>query len=165
MSMNLSQLNSMERDEFVDVLGEVFENTPAIARQAWEQRPFADREALYQCMAERMNKMTVNEQMTLMRSHPDLGSKVRMAEASVKEQSGVGLDQLTPEEYQQFQELNRSYQERFGFPFIVAVKKHTKASILEAFQTRLENSLEVERSRALAEIGQIARFRLDEILG
>lgn len=165
MSMNLSQLNSMERDEFVDVLGEIFENTPAIARHTWDQRPFADREALYQCMAERMNKMTVNEQMTLMRSHPDLGSKVRMAEASVKEQSGVGLDQLMPEEYQQFQELNWVYQERFGFPFIVAVKKHTKASILEAFQTRLENSLEVERSQALAEIGQIARFRLDEILG
>ncbi|MCY7282893.1 MAG: 2-oxo-4-hydroxy-4-carboxy-5-ureidoimidazoline decarboxylase [Cyanobacteria bacterium CAN_BIN43] len=165
MSMHLSQLNSMERDEFVGVLGEVFENTPAIAGQAWEQRPFADKEALYQCMAEMMNKITVNEQITLMRSHPDLGSKVRMAEASVKEQSGVGLDQLTPEEYQQFQELNRVYQERFGFPFIVAVKKHTKASILEAFQTRLENSLEVERSRALAEIGQIARFRLDEILG
>jgi len=165
MSMNLSQLNNMERDEFVEVLGEIFENTPAIAEQAWEQRPFSDKEALYQCMAEGMHKMTANAQMTLMRSHPDLGSKVRMAAASVKEQSGVGLDQLTPEEYQQFQALNQAYQERFGFPFIVAVKKHTKASILEAFQTRLENSLEVERSQALAEISQIARFRLDEILG
>ena len=164
MSMNLSQLNRMERDEFVELLGEIFENTPAIAEQAWEHRPFADGEALYQCMAEIVNKMTVDEQVMLMRSHPDLGSKVRMAEASVKEQSGVGLDQLTPEEYQQFQELNRAYQERFGFPFIVAVKTHTKASILEAFRTRLGNSLGVERSQALTEIGQIARFRLDEIL-
>jgi 2-oxo-4-hydroxy-4-carboxy-5-ureidoimidazoline decarboxylase len=76
----------------------------------------------------------------------------------------VGLDQLTQEEYQQFQDLNQAYQERFGFPFIVAVKNHTKASILEAFQTRLRNSVEAERRQALAEIVQIARFRLDEML-
>jgi 2-oxo-4-hydroxy-4-carboxy-5-ureidoimidazoline decarboxylase len=155
----------MELSKFVAVLGGVFENTPAIAQQAWEQRPFVNVEALHRCMVEVMNRMNADEQDTLMRSHPDLGSKVSMAEASVKEQSRVGLDQLTSEEYQQFQQLNCLYQERFGFPFIVAVKNHTKASILEAFQTRLENSLEAERSQALAEIVQIARFRLDEMLG
>jgi 2-oxo-4-hydroxy-4-carboxy-5-ureidoimidazoline decarboxylase len=163
ISMNLDKLNSMERDEFVAVLGGIFEDTPAIAQQAWDQRPFANVEALYQCMVEIMNRMTVGEQMMLMRSHPDLGSKVRMAEASVKEQAGAGLDQLTRVEYQQFQELNQAYQERFGFPFIVAVKNHTKASILQVFQTRLRNSVEAEQVRALAEIVQIARFRLDEI--
>ena len=165
MSINLSKLNKMERDEFVALLGGIFENTPAIAQQAWEQRPFANVEALYQCMIEIMNRMNLDEQVLLIQSHPDLGSKIRMAEASVKEQSSVGLDQLTRVEYQQFQELNRAYQKRFGFPFIVAVKNHTKASILKAFQARLESSLEAERSHALAEIAHIARFRLDEILG
>jgi 2-oxo-4-hydroxy-4-carboxy-5-ureidoimidazoline decarboxylase len=162
--MNLSQLNGMKQDEFVAVLGGIFEDTPSIAQQAWDQRPFANGEDLYQCMVEIMNKMTVEEQVVLMRSHPNLGSKVRMAEVSVKEQAGVGLDQLTRVEYQQFQELNQAYQKRFGFPFIAAVKNHTKPSILEAFQTRLGNSLEAERSQALAEIAQIARFRLDEML-
>jgi 2-oxo-4-hydroxy-4-carboxy-5-ureidoimidazoline decarboxylase len=162
--MNLTQLNGMERDQFVAVLGEIFEGTPAIARQAWDQRPFTNVESLHQCMVEMMNRMTVDEQMVLIRSHPELSSKARMAEASVKEQAGVGLDQLTQEEYQQFQDLNQAYQERFGFPFIVAVKNHTKASILEAFQTRLRNSVEAERRQALAEIVQIARFRLDEML-
>ncbi len=163
--MNLTELNGMERDQFVTVLGGIFENTPAIARQAWHQRPFNTVEALHHCMVEVMNEMTVDEQMILMRSHPDLGSKARMADASVKEQAGVGLDQLTLEEYQQFQALNQAYQKRFGFSFIVAVKNHTKDSILEAFQTRLKNSVEAEREQALAEIVQIARFRLDEMLG
>jgi 2-oxo-4-hydroxy-4-carboxy-5-ureidoimidazoline decarboxylase len=164
MSMNLAKLNRMERDEFVAVLGGIFEGTPAIAWQAWAQRPFTNVESLHQCMVEMMNRMTVDEQMVLMRSHPELSSKARMADASVKEQAGVGLDHLTLEEYQQFQDLNQAYQERFGFPFIVAVKNHTKASILEAFQARLRNSVEAEREQALTEIMQIARFRLDEIL-
>jgi 2-oxo-4-hydroxy-4-carboxy-5-ureidoimidazoline decarboxylase len=163
--MNLTQLNEMERDEFVAILGGIFEGTPAIARQAWEQRPFNTVEALHHCMVEVMNGMTVDEQVMLMRSHPDLGSQARMADASVKEQAGVGLDQLMLEEYRQFQGLNQDYQARFGFPFIVAVKNHTKSTILEAFQTRLRNSIEAEREQALAEIVQIARFRLDEMLG
>lgn len=154
----------MEQDEFVAVLGGIFENTPAIAQQAWNRRPFINIEALRQCLVDIMNRMTVDEQILLMRSHPDLGSKVRMAESSVKEQARVGLDQLTQVEYQQFQELNQAYQKRFGFPFIVAVKNHTKASILANFQTRLGNSLEAEQAQALAEIVQIAQFRLDEIL-
>ena len=163
--MNLAKLNEMECDQFVAILGEIFEGTPAIAQQSWHQRPFNTVEALHQCMVEVMNGMTVDEQMMLTRSHPDLGSKAIMADVSVKEQAGVGLDQLTLEEYQQFQGLNQAYQERFGFPFIVAVRNHTKASIREAFQTRLKNSVEAEREQALAEIGQIARFRLNEMLG
>jgi 2-oxo-4-hydroxy-4-carboxy-5-ureidoimidazoline decarboxylase len=154
----------MERDEFVAVLGGIFEGTPAIARQAWDQRPFTNVESLHQCMIEIMNRMTVDEQVMLMRSHPELSSKARMAEASVKEQAGVELDQLTLEEYQQFQDLNQAYQGQFEFPFIVAVKNHTKATILEAFRTRLRNSVEAEREQALTEIVQIARFRLDEML-
>jgi 2-oxo-4-hydroxy-4-carboxy-5-ureidoimidazoline decarboxylase len=165
MSMDMAELNQLEQDEFVAVLGEVVENTPAIAYLAWEHRPFANVEVLHQCMVKMIDGMTIDEQMSLMRSHPDLGSKARMADASVQEQTGAGLDQLTPDEYQQFQELNQAYLLQFGFPFIVAVKNHTKASILEAFQRRLKNSVEVERSQALAEIGKIVRFRLDRVLG
>lgn len=165
MNINLAKLNAMERDEFVSILGEVFEGTSAIAHQTWNQRPFNTVEALHQCMAEVMYGMTADEQVRLMRSHPDLGSKARMADASIKEQAGVGLNQLTLKEYQQFQELNQAYQERFGFPFIVAVKNHTKFTILETFQARLRNSVEAERQQALDEIAQIARFRLNEMFG
>jgi 2-oxo-4-hydroxy-4-carboxy-5-ureidoimidazoline decarboxylase len=72
----------------------------------------------------------------------------------------VGLDRLTPEEYDRFHRLNHAYREQFGFPFIIAVRNHTKSSILEAFEQRLQNPLDAERERAIAEITQIARFRL-----
>lgn len=83
-----------------------------------------------------------------------------MAEASVKEQAGVGLDRLSSEEYESFQLLNQAYKNKFGFPFIVAVKNHTKTSILAAFEQRLANPEDVEVAQAIAEIVQIAKFRL-----
>jgi 2-oxo-4-hydroxy-4-carboxy-5-ureidoimidazoline decarboxylase len=83
-----------------------------------------------------------------------------MAEASVQEQVGAGLNRLTHEEYESFQQLNQAYKDKFGFPFIVAVRNHTKNSILDAFKQRLNNTVDVEIQQALSEIAQIAQFRL-----
>jgi 2-oxo-4-hydroxy-4-carboxy-5-ureidoimidazoline decarboxylase len=83
-----------------------------------------------------------------------------MAEASVQEQSTVGLDQLSAAEYDRFQNLNQAYKEKFSFPFIIAVRNNTKDSILAAFEQRLQNNLEVENQHAIAEIIEIARWRL-----
>ena len=83
-----------------------------------------------------------------------------MAEASVKEQSTVGLDQLSAAEYDRFQDLNQAYKDKFSFPFIIAVRNNTKDSILAAFEKRLQNNLEVEKQQAIAEIIEIARWRL-----
>jgi 2-oxo-4-hydroxy-4-carboxy-5-ureidoimidazoline decarboxylase len=162
--MSIEKINKMARDEFVALLGEIFEGTPAIASLAWEQRPFENVGALYRCMVGIMRGMTGEEQLELMRSHPDLGSRVRMAEASVQEQAGVGLDRLTAEEYERFQALNKVYLERFGFPFIVAVRGLTKEGILADFEGRLGNGVEVERDRALGEIEKIAGLRLEGIV-
>ncbi len=158
------QLNKMSPEEFTVALGEIWEDTPAIAQKAWHSRPFENLEALYQAMVAIVNGMSEAEQLTLIKAHPDLGSKAKMAEASVQEQAGVGLDRLSAEEYQRFQSLNQTYKNKFGFPFIIAVKSHTKESILLAFEDRLENSLEGEKHQALAEISKIARFRLDSII-
>ena len=87
-----------------------------------------------------------------------------MAEASVQEQAGVGLDCLSESEYQRFQTLNQSYKNKFNFPFIVAVKYHTKESVLEAFEIRLENNREQEKQQSLTEIGKIARLRLESLV-
>ena len=108
--------------------------------------------------------MTEAEKLALIQAHPDLGSKAKMAEASVSEQAGAGLDRLSVEEFDRFQSLNQSYREKFSFPFIVAVKKHTKNSILEAFKQRLDNSIETEMQQAVAEICEIARFRLESTI-
>lgn len=164
MFYSIAQINSMSQDEFVAALGAVFEETPAIARSTWEKRPFADVMALHQQMVNAVKAMSKPEQLALMRSHPDLGSKVKMAEASVQEQSGVGLDRLTAKEYEYFEKLNNAYKAKFGFPFIVAVKNHTKDSIFAAFEQRLENSVNQEFESAIAEIYQIAQFRLSAIV-
>ena len=156
----IAQLNQMTQDEFVAVLAAVFEETPTIANSTWEKRPFADVADLYQQMVDVVKAMNREEQLALIRAHPDLGSKVTMAEASVEEQAGVGLNQLTPPEYKHFEILNRRYKEKFGFPFIVAVKNHTKDSILATFARRLDNTLDQELEQALTEIFQIAQFRL-----
>lgn len=160
----LTQINEMSQDEFVQALGAVFEETPTIAHQVWHRRPFATVSELHQQMVAVVSAMSQPQQLALIRAHPDLGSKAKMAKASVQEQSGLGLDRLTPEEYAQFQSLNNAYKNRFGFPFIVAVKNHTKATILEAFDRRLQNSFAQEITQALAEIAEIARFRLLDLV-
>jgi 2-oxo-4-hydroxy-4-carboxy-5-ureidoimidazoline decarboxylase len=88
-----------------------------------------------------------------------------MAEASVKEQVGVGLYQVSLEEYERFEFLNQSYKNKFGFPFIIAVKNHTKVSILEKFEQRLQNTLDIEKQQVLVEIAEIAKFRLMNLVG
>lgn len=164
MSYAIADLNQMDQEAFVAALGAVFENTPAIAQQAWENRPFADGFTLHQAMVNIVNAMDREDQLALIRAHPDLGSKARMAEASVQEQAGVGLDRLTPQEFERFQTLNQRYKDTFGFPFIIAVKNHTKTSILEAFARRLQNPIEIEINQALTEIAQIAQFRLMDLI-
>lgn len=161
---NIIQLNQMNQWEFTQVLGNIFECTPSIAEKTWYERPFKDVNDLHQKMIAVVNDMSINEQLTLIRAHPDLGSKARMAEASIKEQSGVGLDKLNPQEYDRFHFLNKAYQDQFGFPFIIAVRNHTKSSIIEAFEQRSHNTKIIEHQRAIAEIFQIAYFRLVDII-
>lgn len=164
MTYTIAELNQMDQAAFVNALGAVFEHTPAIAQQAWMQRPFRDVADLHQNMVAVVQSMSPAAQLALIQAHPDLGSKAKMAEASVKEQTGAGLDRLTPAEYDRFTQLNQAYQTRFGFPFIIAVKNHTKESILAAFDRRLQNPVETELQQALTEISQIAQFRLLELV-
>lgn len=161
---HLKELNEMSQTAFTEILGEIWENTPAIAQQSWQYRPFTDINNLHQSMVKVVQQMSAAEQLALIQAHPDLGSKTKMAQASVQEQSQVGLNALSPEEYEQFQSLNQAYKNKFDFPFIIAVKNHTKASILEAFKRRLQHDLDTEKQQALTEISKIARFRLEALL-
>lgn len=159
----LAQLNQMSQAEFTEALAEIWEETPEIADRARHGRPFENVEALYQAMVAIVNGMSEPKQSALIKAHPDLGAKTKMAEASVQEQAKVGLDRLSESEYQRFQALNQAYKDKFDFPFIIAVKYHTKESILEAFETRLQNTQEQEKQQALIEISKIAKLRLEAI--
>lgn len=158
----LSQLNQITQSEFIEALGAIFEASPWVAEQAWLKRPFPDVDTLHQTMVDVVNHNSSEQQLMLIRAHPDLGTKAKMAEASVREQSGVGLDRLSSSEYERFQTLNQNYKDKFGFPFIIAVKNQMKESILEAFEQRLKNSVQLEQETALKEIAKIAKFRLED---
>ncbi|MBE9226388.1 2-oxo-4-hydroxy-4-carboxy-5-ureidoimidazoline decarboxylase [Phormidium sp. LEGE 05292] len=164
MKYTIFQLNQMDQEAFTEALATIFEHSPWVAKNAWQKRPFADLFTLHQNMIEVVQTASKEQQLNLICAHPDLGTKAKMAEASVKEQTGVGLDRLTLEEYQRFHSLNQTYKEQFGFPFIIAVKNHTKDSILTAFEQRIKNSPEVEIAQALTEIAQIAKFRLEAMV-
>jgi 2-oxo-4-hydroxy-4-carboxy-5-ureidoimidazoline decarboxylase len=164
MTYSIAAFNQMSQAEFVAAVGAVFEDTPAIAAQAWATRPFTTVTDLHQKLVAVMQQSRPAEQLALICAHPDLGSRLKMAEASVQEQSGAGLDRLSPEEFDRFQILNQRYKTKFGFPFIIAVRNQTRASILEAFDRRLQNSVEAERQQALTEISQIAHLRLLDLV-
>lgn len=161
MPYTLDQLNTMTEAEFIRAIGPAFEDTPSIAAQVWPQRPFASVADLHQRMVAIAQALSPAAKLALIQAHPDLGTRVAMAEASVAEQSQAGLTSLTPEEYSQFQTLNQQYKATFGFPFILAVAGHTKTSILENFAQRLNQPADVEIKTALQEIETIARLRLD----
>ena len=161
MPYTLDQLNAMTEAEFVAAVGPAFEDTPKIAAQVWPQRPFASVADLHQRMVALVRTMTPADQLALIHAHPDLGTRVAMAEASVSEQSKAGLNTLSPEEYHLFQRLNQDYKDTFGFPFILAVAGHTKTSILENFTLRLRNSTDEEIATALLQVETIARSRLE----
>ena len=160
MTSSLAELNNMSQADFIQALGSTFEQTPAIAAAVWQRRPFHSVDELHGQMIAIVRSLSPQEKLALIQAHPDLGSKAAMAGASVPEQSGAGLDKMSPEEYGRFQKLNQQYRQTFGFPFILAVAGHTKASILENFAQRVENPPHVEMARALAEIEKIAQLRL-----
>lgn len=160
----LSELNQMNQDDFVAALGWIFEDSPWVVAKAWAKKPFTDVLSLHQSMVDVVREASDTEKLALICAHPNLGAKAKMAEASVKEQAGVGLDRLSPQEHDKFNSLNQAYKEKFNFPFIIAVRNHTKESILRSFSQRLENTKETEIQTVLAEIEKIALFRLQEFI-
>lgn len=160
MSYFLADLNQMDQTEFTQALGDLFEQTPLIVSQTWPRRPFADLEDLHQALVKTLMSLSVDQQLDLIRAHPDLGTKAKMADASVQEQASVGLNALSPEDYDRFSQLNQAYRERFAFPFIIAVRHHTQATILAAFEQRLQHTQAIERQTALEQIAEIVRLRL-----
>jgi len=160
--MTLEALNASDRESFVAALGWIFEHSPWVAERAWTSRPFASVGELHSAMVEAVENATVAEQLALLRAHPDLGTKARISGASQSEQTGAGLDRLATAESDQLVSWNRQYRERFGFPFLFAVKGSTRQDILRALASRLEHSDEEEFQEALRQVHRIARFRLDD---
>lgn len=162
MIYSISDLNHCDRPAFVEALGTIFEASPWVAEKTWQKRPFGGVKSLHQAMMAVVTASPEETQLALIRAHPDLASRAKMAESSVREQAGAGLDRLSPTEFERFTLLNEAYKAKFGFPFIIAVRNHTQPSILDAFERRLQHDRDTEKQTALKEIGAIAYFRLME---
>ena len=162
--MTIADLNSMERAQFVSAIGWIFEHSPWVAERAWKMRPFTDAQALHRAMVDQVERSLPEEQLALLRAHPDLGTRARVSEASSAEQAGAGLDQLTTAEFERLRALNETYRGKFGFPFLFAVKGSTKHDILDALERRARSSREAEYLVALDQVYRIARFRLEDTL-
>ena len=163
--MTLEELNACSQSRFVETLGWIFEDSPWVAARAWSARPFASLDDLHRSMTTAMDQATRDERLALLAAHPDLGARARMSDASVGEQQGAGLDRLTLEEFDRLQRLNQAYREKFGFPFLFAVKGSTKHDVLAALQRRLPAAPDEEFEEALRQVRRIALYRLQDLLG
>ena len=164
--LSIDAVNALDAAGFAARFGDVAEASPWVAEAAFEARPFFDREALVEAFVAAARAASPHEQLTLLRAHPDLAGRAAVAgdiaEESRREQAGAGLDRLTAEEFLRFDDLNARYRERFGFPFILAVKGATKDAVLAALEARIGNDAGAEYTTALANVERILRFRIED---
>jgi chitin deacetylase len=161
----------MDRETFVKAYGGVFEHSPWIAERAFDLELGAAHDTaagLHNALARMFRSASHQERLGVLTAHPDLAGKLaaakRLTAESTAEQASAGLDALTDDERARFTELNAAYVAKHGFPFIIAVRDNTKATILAAFQARLANDTETEFETACKQVERIARLRLEDML-
>src|SRR5499433_3881122 len=164
----LAELNAADAAAFMAALGDVYEHAPWVAQAASKQRPFPTLADLHKAMMAAVRAAPAEQQLALIKGHPDLAGKAARAGAmtvdSKAEQASAGLDRLSEAEFAQFHRLNNAYREKFGIPFIICARRYNKDSILQQFERRLQNSMAAETETALGEIFRITALRLDQRL-
>jgi 2-oxo-4-hydroxy-4-carboxy-5-ureidoimidazoline decarboxylase len=164
----LDELNGCTQGDFVAALANIFEYSPWVAEQAFAARPFTGVNALFAAMKSAVEHGSPEQRLALIKSHPDLANKTQRAAGltaeSAAEQNSLGLDRLSDAEYEAFERVNNAYRSKFGFPYIVCVRRHTKDSVLADFERRLPNDAATETAASIAEICRIAALRLDQLV-
>lgn len=168
MSVTISELNQLGKNEFVRGVGPVFEHSPWIAEMAWPKRPFANLEILHRVLRDAVENSGEEKQLALIRTHPDLAGRAALAgtltRESTGEQAAAGLNMLSAEEVALFQKNSAAYQKKFGFPFVICARLNAKTAILAGLERRLKNARELEIKTALEEIFKIAELRLRDLI-
>ena len=164
----LDAINALDQEAFIAALGPVFENSPWVAQAAWASRPFADIGELHRSMFSVIEQAERHIVLDFLNAHPALAGKEavagEMTQESTGEQASAGLDALSPEEFGRMAALNQEYLGRHGFPFVIAVRGHTKESIFSEFERRIGEGTEAELQAAFAQIAIISRGRLDRVV-
>lgn len=166
--LKVNEANTLSRDWFVRRFASLYESSPWVAEGAERERPFASVDEMHAAFERVVAAASEERRMSLIEAHPDLAGKAAVAgeltEESAGEQASVGLDRLSPEEFERFTRMNRAYGEKFSMPMIVCVREHTKDSILEQAEERLSNTKDEEVRVALGEIAKITRLRLKDMI-
>ena len=161
----INKINKLSQSEFIKIFANIFENTIWIAEKLYNQKPFESFEELSLKILDIFETTTKEKKLKILKNHPDLANKAKISSLtpdSLKEQTDVGLDQCTEQEFNQFKKLNDTYK-KFGFPFIIAVKGKTKAEILNNFAKRIYSDPETEFNEAIKQVKQIASLRLEQL--
>ena len=164
MPVTLECLNASDRRAFVELLDGIYEHSPWIPERAWLRRPFADAHALELALREVVIEATRVEQLDLINQHPRLGARTVLTAHSQAEQRGAGIERSSSDARDELAELNARYEQRFGFPFILAVKNLGVRDIIDNCRARLENDPATEFEESLRQIFRIAGFRLVDTL-
>jgi 2-oxo-4-hydroxy-4-carboxy-5-ureidoimidazoline decarboxylase len=166
--VSVTQLNERSLEEFISLLGGVYEHSEWVARRVIPRIPFRHFNELRDAMRDEVERASDAEKLALIQAHPDLAGKLArsggLTEASTREQAGLGLDRLSDDQFDRFTHYNTTYRERFGFPFIICARKTTQQGVLDAFETRLGNSRKEEIAEALRQIHDIAALRLEDLV-
>ena len=167
-AFSIHECNVMTAERFIQVFGGVFEHSPWVAQRAAALRPFQTLTQLHQTMAKIVRDASLDERIRLIQAHPELAGKSairgELTTESSREQRGAGLDQCSPEEFAEIQDLNQRYNDKFGFPFVIAVKGHDRTSILSHFRQRLDHDKDTEIDECIEQIIHIAGFRLLDLI-
>ncbi|HWW84575.1 MAG TPA: 2-oxo-4-hydroxy-4-carboxy-5-ureidoimidazoline decarboxylase [Vicinamibacterales bacterium] len=162
--LTLDALNAADRKTFVSALAGVFEDSPWIVERTWLQRPFATLEHLHRAMTAEIDRAPRDEQLSLLRAHPDLGARETMSTQSMSEQSGAGLTRLGDSDLAKLRHLNAAYRQKFGFPFLFAVKGSSPRDVLTALEQRLAATSDTEFNEAVRQVHKIGRIRLQALI-
>lgn len=167
-ALDLEAINAMDQATFVETFGDIFENSPWVAEQGWEARPFDSIDDVHQEMFAVIAAATPEEQVTFLNQHPELAGKEAqagtMTESSVAEQASAGLNALSAEEMATLAAGNAAYREKFGFPFMIFVRGHTKEGIFFYLDRRVANDPDVELNNALTQVYGITRSRVQRVV-
>ena len=173
-NLTLAQLNDADQARFTALLDGIYEHSPWIAQATWAQRPFQSLAHLKHALAQTVREASVEQQLDLIRAHPELAGKAAIAgqltAESKSEQSQAGLTHCSPEEFARLQQLNADYKARFGWPFILAVRGPrgtglSRTQIIATFARRLQAQPDAERAECLRHIHRIAEIRLNDKFG
>lgn len=164
--LTLEAVNQLSPEAFTEYFGRIYEHSPWVAVQAYEQRPFVSFDAMKKAFSQVVQDAGYDAQMALVRAHPELGHRAgvdpELSRESTLEQGQAGLDRLTQSEYEHFKRLNNTYAEKFQMPFVICVRQANKNIIVEAMEKRLMSTPDAELITALEHIDRIAELRLQD---